>query len=333
MAAAVGLLVPAIARNKKTRLGGLCDQWLLTKRGLELTSYSSYEAQIRLYIKPVLGMQIVSEIRPADVQLAMDTWQSSPRFDGKKGSRSTRTVRLAVSVLSMIFAYGKAIEVCTYNPVQDIQRPRVKRSRSPLLNVGRAREVLQALGGTMLGLPAWLAFAQGVRRGELLALERGDINLRQSEMYVRRALACRGRDLRVKAPKTAKSVRRLPLSPNTVRLLADHLANQEQRLKRLGIDVTAQTPLFDDGVGRWWHPDAFGKEYRKALQRSNIEPLPLRYTRHTFASVAAAVGAQSTVVRDLLGHETTQITDDIYTQTTEFALRQVVERVTLALQA
>ena len=134
-----------------------------------------------------------------------------------------------------------------------------------------------------------LAFTGGIRPGELLALFRGDVDLTAAQIDIRRALSYRGKRIRIKVPKTAKSVRSIPLCSELVAILKEQLDSQLQRLTELGVQVDAETPLFDCGDGHLWHPDSFRRGLKNCLAEQKLPPFQWRGTRHTFATLAIGI--------------------------------------------
>ena len=146
-----------------------------------------------------------------------------------------------------------------------------------------------------------------------MALQRGDVDIAARCLEINRALYYRGKNVRYKRPKSAKSLRPIPLSDAVVSVLQSHLDAQAERLAGLGISVTESSPLFDDGFGNIWHPDAFRTRYTKFLKARNLPHLPWRGTRHSFTTIARLEkNAEMFHLRDILGHEDKSTTEDAY---------------------
>jgi hypothetical protein len=61
-------------------------------------------------------------------------------------------------------------------------------------------------------------------------------------------------------------------------------------------------------------PDHVTATFRRIVRRAGVTRIRLYDLRHTHASLALAAGADLKVVSDRLGHSTTAITADLYTQ-------------------
>lgn len=317
----------------KTTVGQLLDRWL-EKKALEVDfrTIESYRDQVRLYLRPRFGNRVVYHLTTAEVQAAIDEWQHSNRHDKKSGRRSARTVSYPITVLSSALKYGQALGLCRDNVTRYVQRPRKERRLPPVVDAQHAVVILRALLNTSLFAPIWTAFCSGARRGELVGFRRGDVDLEKRILSIERAVAARKGQIIIKATKRAKSDRALPISEITRRILQHHLQQQEHRLSLLGMPCTPETPLFDDGEGRLWHPDTFGSAYARELSRSSEARLRLHGARHSFASIALEEGVQLLVISDVLGHESKAFTAQYYAHVLPNTLRDAMERVSDALE-
>ena len=317
-----------------TTVAELLNRWIEKKQHeVAFRTIEGYREQVRLYLRPTFGSRIVYQLTTADVQAAIDKWQKSERFDGRAGKRSARTVSYPVTVLSSALKYGKALGLCRDNVAQYVERPRKEHRPPPVADAERAVVILRALLETALFAPIWVAFATGLRRGELVALSRGDVHLPKRILTVDKAVVCRNRKVFVSSTKRSKSDRTLPMSEITARILTHHLVcNQERRLSSLGVTFGDKTPLFDDGEGELWHPDTFGSAYARELAEAADERLRLHGARHSFASIALEEGVQLLVISDVLGHESKAFTAEHYAHVLPNTLRDAMNRVSEALE-
>ena len=102
----------------------------------------------------------------------------------------------------------------------------------------------------------------------------------------------------VKSTKRKKSDARRAsdVSDRRERILTHHLDEQARRLDMLAVPINVETPLFDNGEGALWYPDAFGSAYARELARNGGEHLRLHGARHSFASIALEEGVQLLVI-------------------------------------
>lgn len=316
----------------KTTVAELLDRWLEKKsHEVEFRTIESYRDQVRLYLKPRFGDRIVYHLTTAEVQAAIDDWQKAQRHDKKQGKRSARTIGYPITVLSSALKYGKALGLCRDNVALYVQRPRREQRQPPVVDAERAVKILRALLNTALFAPIWVAFCAGLRRGELVGLRRGDIDLAKRILHIERAVVCRKRRIIVKATKRPKSERDLPMSEITAGVLSHHLEQQQKNLSLLGVPCSDDIPLFDSGEGQLWNPDSFGSAYAREMSRLEGGRMRLHGARHSFASIALEEGVQLLVISDVLGHESKAFTAQYYAHVLPNTLKDAMERVSTAL--
>jgi integrase len=104
--------------------------------------------------------------------------------------------------------------------------------------------------------------ATGMRRGELLGLEWGDVDLDRGVLRVERSVEETKAGLRVKEPKTRRSRRNIGVPQDAVAMLRNHkVAQLELRLK-LGLgNITPQTWVFSTIEGDLLSPDNLSRDW------------------------------------------------------------------------
>jgi integrase len=173
--------------------------------------------------------------------------------------------------------------------------------------------ILKAAKGTDLYFPILTALGTGLRRGEILGLTRGDVDLDVGRIVVRRSLDDSGGTVGPKPPKTKNSARSVALPGFVVDGIMRQLAQQTARLQTKGIEPKSDTPLFDDGEGGWMNPNRPSKRFY-ALVRSAKLPKTLHFhgLRHAYATLLLACGTDLKTISAALGHHSVKLTGDTY---------------------
>ena len=104
--------------------------------------------------------------------------------------------------------------------------PKVEQAEIEILSPEQIAEVLTKLEGHALYPIVALALATGMRRGELLALQWGDIDQYSATLGVERSVEETKAGLRVKSPKTKRGRRNVTLPPEAVAMLRAHKAKR-----------------------------------------------------------------------------------------------------------
>lgn len=303
---------PPTRDTERITVGELLDLWLETKQAKAFRTRDSYESVVRLHLRPTLGHLRVRDVRRSDIERAIVAWTTGPRKDGKAGQRGNTAVRQCITYAYMAFGLAKADGLRLDNPVDGVHRPSRVRSENPFVTADEAIRILEAIANTPLHVPMYIAFVSGLRPGELLALRRRDVLVDSRTIQVHGAIEYRGKYIaRKPTPKSQKSRRDIPFVDAAFEVLRHGLDSQVDRLRELGVAVTKDALLFDNGVGDIWHPDEFRKQLRKLLRAQGIS-FQWRATRHSFASICVTELVHTKVASEILGHTDDRLTSSIY---------------------
>jgi integrase len=141
----------------------------------------------------------------------------------------------------------------------------------------------------------------GLRLGEALALQVGDIDLSAACLYVRRTWGSRRAqgDARFKSPKGGK-VRRVDMSRQLGQTMHQFMDNR--------VPVAWLWPTTTDSP---MHPMGFYKDvWRPGMQASGLPYRKPHTLRHTYASLLIAQGASLAYVKEQLGHASIKMNVD-----------------------
>jgi integrase len=135
----------------------------------------------------------------------MRVWSSTPVDDSSGRSLSQRTVKHIFSTLRT--ALNKAVKqrLIVANPCTETDAPYVERQELQSLDIPAATALLRAFDDSPIGAAIVTAIGSGLRRGELLALRWGDVDLVSGSLTVNRAIEHENGTTRYKDPKTARA--------------------------------------------------------------------------------------------------------------------------------
>ena len=226
---------------------------------------------------------------------------------GYSDSTRARKLASAKSFFSFLLEEG----AITRDPTENLSSPRMGRSLPDALTLDEVEALLSTPNGdsavdlrdrAMLEL----MYASGMRVGELVSLDLGDIDLEQS--FVR----CFG--------KGAKE-RLVPIHPQAVDALRAYLKNGRPQMVKRHSAQAAFLNLRGGRLGR----QGFWLILKRLAARCGIERKITPHTlRHSFATHLLHGGASLRHVQELLGHATIATTQ-IYTHLTDDQVRQAFE--------
>jgi integrase len=155
-----------------------------------------------------------------------------------------------------------------------------------------------------------LALSAGLRRGEVLGLSWGDVDLAGGILHVRKSLCNTSGDL--KAPKTESSIRDVALDAFMLSDLGRWKAVQAERLLSFGIAQKAETPVISNETGGRMDGHNMGRWWRAFKRRYGFDTLRFHDLRHSHATMLISSGLNPKAVSSRLGHSSVGITLDLY---------------------
>ena len=182
-----------------------------------------------------------------------------------------------------------------------------------VVRVEQARHLLRELEGDRLYLPTLLAWATGMRRGEILSVRWKKIDLDRATIEVAASLEqTKAGGLRFKTTKTDK-VRTITLPAFAVDALRKHKREQAERLLVLGIRQAGATLVCDRGDGEPLTPLALTIGFLRRIRKlKEIPTVRFHDLRHSHATELMRQGVPAKVVSERLGHASINITLDLY---------------------
>jgi integrase len=220
--------------------------------------------------------------------------------------------------------------ILSRNPAEGVYLPKHTAEEIHPLTQEQARHLLQtARDGQCRMYALWaLALDTGARRGELLALEPGDVDWERGEIYIHRALKESQGRLTVADLKTKHSRRRVRIAPGTVAALRAHLEATRTRSCKGAARVSLGHPIFCNGAGNHFRgPHLYRDHWGPLLERAGLD-IRFHDLRHTCATLLLQAGVHVKAVSERLGHSSITITLETYAHvlpTMQEAVAGVVE--------
>ena len=211
----------------------------------------------------------------------------------------SKTVINELVVLKEMFKHATRWGYVKVNPTEYVERPRVEREEMETLTPGEVRKFLEQSPPRLRAL-FLMAVLTGMRRGELLALRRRDIDWKNSQILVNRSV-WKGKFI---PPKSKTSVRRIDMSPHLARELQNHIEASPNN----ELDL-----VFSNTEGNLVDPDTMvRRHFLPALKRAGIRRIRFHDLRHTNVALRIEQGQNIKYIQNQLGHASIQTTLDRY---------------------
>ena len=278
---------------------------------------------VRKHLIPFFGNRPINEIQRKDVKELV----SSKIAQGAQPG-TVRNIRLC---LSSILSSAIDDELINANPAIQLGKKmrqflRTKKRSKDVAFMTR-EEVALFLDVVMKHYPGLYPFflcavRTGLRAGELIGLQPGDIDFNGMFIEVRRNIV-RGR---ITSPKNGKS-RRVDMSRQLASVLRTHLLETKKEVLRNGCKEHPQWVFYNEQLGFLDINNVRKRYFYKALEKAGLRQIRFHDLRHTFASLLISQGESLAYVRDQLGHSSIQITVDTYGHLVPGSNRQAVDRL------
>ena len=169
---------------------------------------------------------------------------------------------------------------------------------------------LNVLGSLILQL----LITTGLRRGECIGLQWQDVDFDTRIIRVERAVTYTPESgIVVAPPKTATSIRTIPLVESTTNLLK---ALYRQRQKQYPNCFMATALLFckDGAPFEPRDPSAVTRRMKRFVTRAGLPDVSPHDLRHTCASLLLSSGADIKIVQEILGHADASVSISFFRQ-------------------
>ena len=229
-----------------------------------------------VHLVPALGQKRLDAITNEDIQ----------RLKHHLRDRAPKTVNNVLTVLSVLLR--KAVEWDVIDRMPCIIRlVRVSKPSMGFYDFGEYETLIEAArtSGPVPHLIGLLGGEAGLRCGEMIALEWGDVDLAKRQLCIQRS-EWRGH---VTVPKGGR-LRYVPMTARLAKALQEHRHLKSKRV--LCQDDTS--PLTQDMVG---------DHVRRAGRKADVAASGAHRLRHTFCSHLAMRGAPARAIQELAGHQ------------------------------
>lgn len=274
-------------------VGEYLEQWLARARiSVRESTWAAYRNAVG-HLVDGLGGGSLRLLSPLEIE----------RFEQQllSSGRSAKTVANVHAVLHRALSDAVRDGLVDRNVASLVSPPRAERPEMNTWTVAELKEFLGSVDGHRLHAAFVVLATTGMRRGEVLGLQRADIDLARAEVSVRRTVGVVDGRIEIGSPKSASSRRLVALDTTTTEVLTDHL---EHRAGSAWV-----FPGEGDGP---LNPASFSTTFDRLVVRAGVPRIRMHDLRHTYATIALGAGVHPAVVSERLGHSSIAITIDLY---------------------
>ena len=300
--------------NENITVGEWADIWIKTfKISISHNTHVRYECIISKHIKPMIGYLPISKVKIHHIQGMINELSNT---------LSPSTIKKIKQVLHQIFEQAVRQQYIHLNPVDGIETPALKQKERAIIPTNDVMRITEFCKTYKHGDLIMTLLYTGLRRGEILALTKNDIDMEKGYLTVNKAVEFIGEKPNIKEPKTPKSNRYIPILDPLKPYLTKLLENDSKW-------------LFCDSDGNLYTKSSieylsrdFNKKYNEYINTgkkdSELENVhfTLHQFRHTFCTLLYKAGVDLKTSQEIMGHSSVSVTLGIYTHL-DNELRQI----------
>jgi integrase len=296
--------------DKKWKLDEYLDYWLenYIKTDKRPKTYEQYEMSARLYIKPGLGKQALTDLTVPMVQAFLNSLLKDGLY--------IRTVQIARTTLSASLTRAQREELVNRNVARLVELPQYVPKEVKPWSLDEARQFLTAAADDRLFAAFTFLLFYGLRCGEVLGLRWCDIDREKGVIHIRQQLQrVAGRGLLIGPVKTNSGKRDLPMVGKIADGLEEH-RRQQVALRDKQPDWAGsgddQELIFTTRIGTPIEPRNFVRTFWKICNANDLRVIKLHHLRHTTATLLKDLGVPARDAQVIMGHASSWMTEQIY---------------------
>lgn len=280
------------------------NEWIIQwKRNIQKTikvsTYSDYCYKLSRYLLPNLGTLPLYQLTSDRIQETIDNFMER--------GLSPNSIQIIVCLLKKTFNDAKKQGLIYKNPCDSVRLPKRNLSKVRALTIEQQRALMDAVENCVSdkGQAVALALNTGMRIGEVAALKWQDIDFTRGIISItqtcnRIQLFNSNRTVvNYDSVKSAASQRIIPMNQKV-----------QQLLKKLKEKNTSKY-VFSIGE-KGCEPRVLTYHFHQLRKQAKLEGVHFHQLRHTFATRCLEAKVGITSVSALLGHSSTKMTLDVY---------------------
>jgi integrase len=223
------------------------------------------------------------------------------------------TVERIYTSFSGLFAACMKQDIIGKNPCTNAERPTIEESTAVFLDDVQLPvflDELQTVKRDNVRIGLTLCLRLGLRSGESRGLQWCNVDFDSGYVHIRTAINRTERGLELGKPKTKRSIRDIPLSPELKLILTEHKNQQSAHKQMLGTAWTNNDLVCPNDTGGFLDGTALSDTVKQIAANCSELPNGLHphSLRHTFATLLIASGVNLVQTAALLGDTVNTLT-------------------------
>ncbi|WP_295561973.1 site-specific integrase [uncultured Holdemanella sp.] len=305
---------------KEKTINQITEEWKEEKKKyVKKSTYAAYQLLIQNHIKPYFGD--LYEVNEEKIQQFV--------FDKLDAGLSEKTIRDIIIVLKMILKFGIKNGYLEYVQIDAKFPSKQEKKDLDVLSKANQKKFMEHLRNnfTFKNLGIFICLSTGMRIGEICGLRWCDVDTAEGVIKVRHTLQriyiiegeTRHTELLLDTPKTANSVRDIPMSSELLKML-----------KSLNKVVNENYYVISNDI-KPIEPRTYRNYYKKLCKQLDIPELKFHGLRHSFATRCIESKADYKTVSVLLGHSNISTTLNLYVHPNKEQKKKTIDKMLRSL--
>lgn len=305
---------------KEKTINQITEEWKEEKKKyVKKSTYAAYQLLIQNHIKPYFGD--LYEVNEEKVQQFV--------FDKLDAGLSEKTIRDIIIVLKMILKFEIKNGYLEYIQIDAKFPSKQEKKDLDVLSKADQKKFMEHLRNnfTFKNLGIFICLSTGMRIGEICGLRWCDVDTVEGVIKVRHTLQriyiiegeTRHTELLLDTPKTANSVRDIPMSSELLKML-----------KSLNKVVNENYYVISNDI-KPIEPRTYRNYYKKLCKQLDIPELKFHGLRHSFATRCIESKADYKTVSVLLGHSNISTTLNLYVHPNKEQKKKTIDKMLRSL--
>ena len=238
-----------------------------------------------------------------------------------------KTIRHHYATLANVFSFAVRQEIITKNPMDKVDCPKTPRKKVDAFTEEQARSFFGYLDECPMDFRCMLnlLITTGMRRGELMGLQWGDIDFDDCVISVNRNVTYTpDSGIVVSTPKTECSVRQIPVMPSVAAVLMEYRNGAEKWKENDFLFPKDGNP----SLAR--DPNSITRRVKRFMKLHDLPDMSPHDLRHSCATLLLSNGADIKSVQEILGHSNASTTLNFYVKSDMKQMKAATDKFAMA---
>ncbi|MGH9400708.1 MAG: tyrosine-type recombinase/integrase [Terriglobia bacterium] len=304
-----------LSANKASRfrpspvlINSLIDRYLREELPERASTRFAYSSLLRCWIKPKWGNIVVDQLKALLVEHWLKSLELSPK--------TKANIR---NLMHVLYECARRWELADKNPIELVRQSARRRETPRRLSIEEMRLLIARLEEPHRTMVV-LACCLGLRIGEILGLQWGDVDLMNGALSIRRSVY----QYHIGPTKTPNSEAALPIAPEILFALRQWHAHATYQ--------SVSDFVFASSKGGPKDADRLRQDVlQPAALHAGLGAIGWHTLRHSYATALDIAGARMKVAQELMRHANITTTMDVYTGVMDRDKRETAGRVAAAV--